>query len=772
MNVNARIVITLWLMTTMAPPLAAPARLPITRPESVALDGQRLAQIDHLVAEALAERKMPGCVVAIGRRGKLAFLKAYGNKQVQPSVVPMTTDTVFDLASITKPVATATSIMLLIEQGKLRVTDRVAAHLSEFAVNGKEGITVYQLLTHQSGLIADNALKDYEDGPAKAIARVHALDTVAEPGTRFIYSDVNFIVLAELVRKLSGQDVAKFAAERVFHPLGMTETGYLPREELRARAAPTEQRDGKWMVGEVHDPRAYKLGGVAGHAGLFGTAQDLAVYASMMINGGHHGGVRVLSPSTVAMMTAAYPVPNGLRGLGWDKRSAFSSNRGETMTPRAFGHGGFTGIGFWIDPAFELFVIFLSNRVHPEGKGAVNPLIGRIGTVAVEAITDQRPSQVGSSTVLTGVDVLQRNHFRALQGQRVGLITNPTGINRDGVRTSRLLHEAPAVKLVALFSPEHGADAALDVSKVDDTIDKTTGLKVFSLYGATRKPTAEMLAELDTLVFDIQDVGTRFYTYVSTMGNAMQAAAEQKKRFVVLDRPNPINGVDVAGPMLDAGRESFVGFHPLPVRHGMTVGELALMFKAELKLELELEVVKVEGWNRADFFDATGLPWINPSPNMRSLTQALLYPGIGLLETTNLSVGRGTDTPFEVIGAPWLDGRVLAEALNAAELPGARFVPIRFTPSSSKFEHQTCGGVNLLITDRVQFEPLRVGLEVARQLRRLYAVEWDVKAYDRLLCNAKTLQAVTEGMAVEEMENSWRPALAEFIQRREQYLAY
>jgi uncharacterized protein YbbC (DUF1343 family) len=265
------------------------------------------------------------------------------------------------------------------------------------------------------------------------------------------------------------------------------------------------------------------------------------------------------------------------------------------------------------------------------------------------------------------------------------------------------------VQLAALFSPEHGFEGKLDVSKIGDTKDVSTGLKVHSLYGETRRPTAEMLADIDTVVFDIQDIGARFYTYVSTMGEAMQAAAESKKRFVVLDRPNPIGGIAVAGPMLDRGKESFVGFHRLPVRHGMTIGELARLFKAELKLDLELEVIACEGWQRGDLWDATGLAWINPSPNMRSLTQALLYPGIGLLETTNLSVGRGTDTPFEVIGAPWLDGRKLAAALASRNIPGVTFVPVAFTPASSKFAEKPCGGVNIIITDRERFEPLRTG---------------------------------------------------------------
>ena len=767
---------------------AAAAGLPHGEPEAAGMDSGHLKRIDEIVAEGLVEKRMPGCVVCIGRRGKIVLLKAYGNKQLRPSEAPMTTDTVFDMASITKPVATATSIMLLIERGQLKLGDRVSAHIPEFAANEKGEITVFDLLTHQSGLLPDNALADYNDGPEKSLERICALKLQAPTGTRLIYSDVNYILLAELVKRISGRSVHEFSRDHIYRPLGMNETGYLPGEELKARAAPTEERDGHWMQGEVHDPRAFKLGGVAGHAGLFSTAEDLAVYAQMMIGGGEHGGVRILAPQTVATMTRGYRIQGGsrstmqgvpanppiyLRGLGWDKRSGYSINRGELLTDAAFGHGGFTGTVLWIDPELELFVIFLSNRVHPDGKGLVNPLAGRIGTVAAGAIRDTtKTGPPLPREVLTGIDVLVRDGFRQLAGRKVGLITNHTGRSRDGQSTVQLLHDAKGLQLAALFSPEHGFEGKLDVSKIGDTKDASTGLKVHSLYGETRRPTAAMLEDIDTIVFDIQDIGARFYTYVSTMGEAMQAAAEHKKRFVVLDRPNPIGGVAVAGPMLDRGQESFVGFHRLPVRHGMTIGELGRLFKAELKLDLDLEVIQCEGWRRADTWDATGLVWINPSPNMRSLTQALLYPGIGLMETTNVSVGRGTDTPFELLGAPWLDGRKLAAELASRGIPGVTFVPIRFTPTSSKFADKECGGVNIAITHRERFEPLRTGFEIAAALRKLYPDDWETKPYARLLGNGETLKAVQDGKSADEILEVAREGVSDFLRRRQSHLLY
>ncbi|HUG70396.1 MAG TPA: serine hydrolase domain-containing protein [Pirellulaceae bacterium] len=384
---NCRVVgvVSLLLLVFVSGDLDADG-LPLASPKSVGILGERLANIDDVVSEGLNDGEMAGCVVCIGRRGKIAYLKAYGHRQIEPEKVEMTIDTVFDMASITKPVATATSVMLLIERGSVKLSDRVAEHIPEFAQNGKDAVTIEDLLLHQSGLTPDNALSDYEQGPAKAFENVYALSLRAQPKTKFMYSDVGFIVLADLIQKKTGQDVHEFSQENLFRPLGLNETGYLPRQELRDRAAATEQREGRWMRGEVHDPRAYCLDGVAGHAGLFSTAQDLAVFAQMLLNEGEYKGKRILDPKTLSVMTAGYAVSSGIRGLGWDKQTGYSSNKGEGFSDRAFGHGGFTGTTFWVDPELDLFVIFLSNRLHPDGNGTVNKLAGRIGTIAAEAI--------------------------------------------------------------------------------------------------------------------------------------------------------------------------------------------------------------------------------------------------------------------------------------------------------------------------------------------------------------------------------------------------
>jgi uncharacterized protein YbbC (DUF1343 family) len=373
--------------------------------------------------------------------------------------------------------------------------------------------------------------------------------------------------------------------------------------------------------------------------------------------------------------------------------------------------------------------------------------------------------------VQTGIDVLKRDQFHPLRGRRIGIVTNHTGLDREGNRTIDFLHQAPEVKLVAIFSPEHGIAGQAD-SAVADAKDEKSGLPIYSLFGKRQRPTVDQLRDIDTLVYDIQDIGCRFYTYLTTLGYILETAAEHKLKVVVLDRPNPIGGLMVEGPVLDSKLESFTGYHPLPVRHGMTVGELANLFNQERNIHADLLVIKMEGWRRDCLFDQTGLIWINPSPNMRSLTAALLYPGIGLLETTNLSVGRGTDRPFEIIGAPWLDGRRLAEALSKSQPPGVRIVPTRFTPTSSVYAGRECGGVQIFLDDWKSFSPLNTGLTMACELRRMYPIDWKTSEYQKLLAHPPTYKALLRGDSPEAIREAWRADLDRFLAIRKKYLLY
>ncbi|HKE55148.1 MAG TPA: exo-beta-N-acetylmuramidase NamZ domain-containing protein, partial [Pyrinomonadaceae bacterium] len=678
------------------------AQLPGAKPATVAVSAAQLAQMDPVIEAEIAQHHLPGAVVLVGRKGRIVWDKAYGSRALEPAREAMTTDTIFDLASLTKVVATATSIMILVERGKLRLNDPVSLYIPDIKGEGRERITIEQLLTHRAGYAPDFDLRERWTGYDEAIKHLLKEPLRNAPGSRFVYSDICFITLGEVVHRVSGLPLDRFAQQNIFLPLGMKDTGFRPADALRVRIAPTEKRRGQlsylgdssdnagaagevWLRGQVHDPTAYRMDGVAGHAGLFSTANDLSIYCQMILNGGQYHGVRVLSPLTVAEMTRPRLVNNngGTRGLGWDINTSYSSNRGDLFPLGSFGHTGFTGTSIWIDPASEMFVIFLSNRVHPDGKGDVGPLRGRVATIVAGSVTDTAvvtraraessayyeelvkslerfpPAGLDATTagvkVLTGIDVLERDGFKQLAGMKIGLVTNHTGRDRDGRQTIDVLNNAPGVKLVALFSPEHGIRGLAD-EKVSDSKDDATGLPIYSLYGDTRRPRPEQLKDLDALVFDIQDVGVRFYTYISTLGYLMEEAAKAQRPVFVLDRPNPIGGVEVEGPTADADKLSFTSYHTIPVRHGLTMGELGQLFNQQRKIGCDLRVIKMDGWRRSMWFDETNLTWINPSPNMRSLTEATLYPGVGLLETTNVSVGRGTDTPFEVVGAPWIQG--------------------------------------------------------------------------------------------------------------------
>jgi uncharacterized protein YbbC (DUF1343 family)/CubicO group peptidase (beta-lactamase class C family) len=771
----------------------------------------RFSAVDALIEEAIAAKRTPGAVIMIGRGDQVLYEKAYGQRALVPAPEAMTLDTIFDLASLTKVVATTSAVMRLIEEGRIRLNDPVASFIPGFERYGKQDITVRHLLTHVSGLRPDVDLGDPWEGYETAIDLARDEVPTAPPGAVFVYSDINFFLLGDIVLRVSGEPLDRYARRTIFEPLGMTDTEFNPAASKRSRIAPTERCDtmGSWpcntpdapvLRGVVHDPTARRMGGVAGHAGLFGTARDLSRFAQMLAGGGRLGTVRVLTPPTVAKMSTP-ATPAGMaavRGLGWDIDSQFSTNRGELFPIGSFGHTGFTGTSLWVDPVSKLYVVFLSNRVHPDGKGDVTPLRGKVATAAVAAaiesgsvvgpgsspgvrmtgtdfsIAPGSPAAViaGNAAVLPGIDVLAAGGFAPLQGKRVGLVTNHTGIAANGESTIDILHKAPGVKLVALFSPEHGIRGILDAD-VPSSKDEKTGLTIHSLYGDTRRPTEAMLAGLDTLVVDLQDVGARFYTYMSTMGHVLEEAAKHNVEVVVLDRPNPINGWQIEGSSADAVHESFIAYLPvMPVRHGMTIGELAQLFNGEKKFGARLTVVPAAQWKRDYWFDQTGLRWVNPSPNMRNLNQATLYPGVGSLEYSNISVGRGTDQPFEQIGAPFIDGKALAAALNARGIAGVRFYPVAFTPAASKYAKEACQGVFIVITNRNALQPVRMGLEIASQLWKLYGDKYQMANTDRLVGSTQSLARVKAGEDPVRVGSAWTAAEARWRRMRAKYLLY
>ncbi len=745
-------------------------------------DPTALKALDQVIGKAVAKKNPVGVVLWLEHRG-LTHTLVKGARELVPVREEMTADTIFDAASLTKVIATTPSIMVLADQGKIDLDAPASRYLTEFVGEGRELICIRHLITHTSGLKSGIPELPAWIGYAEGIRRATASVPDAPPDSFFRYSDINFILLGEIVQRVSKQKLDGFAAEHVFKPLKMNSTRFTPPADWRSRIASSERNElGQMLCGVVHDPTSRRMGGITGHAGLFTTAADLARYARMILAGGELDGARVLKAGTIAQMqrvqTAATVFER--RGFGWDIDSTYSRPRGEVFPVGSFGHTGFTGTSLWIDPASQSFVIFLSSRLHPDGGGSVRDLYELVGTAAAKcipgfdfknvagALPKRRANEI--PTVLNGIDVLQRDGFAALKGLRVGLITNHTGINASRQSTIDLLHESPVVKLRALFSPEHGIRGELDQAKITDSKDQKTGLPVFSLYGESRAPKPEQLAELDALVFDIQDIGCRFYTYISTLRLSLEAAAKAGKKFIVLDRVNPIGGIEVEGPAV-VDHETFTATHTIPIRHGMTVGELARMMNAERKIGADLQVIRMEGWRRELLYDQTGLPWQNPSPNMRSLEAALLYPGVGLLEFS-ISVGRGTDTPFQVLGAPFVDDLRLSYELNKLGLSGLRFVPVRFKPSASIFKDESCGGVRLIITDREVLKPVAAGIAIAVTLQRLYPKQFALEKVNTLLNQTKLLEQIRAGKDWRLITESWSQETAAFTRRRESVLIY
>jgi len=732
------------------------------------------ADIDAVIGQAIRDNRLPGAVLVAGHQGRIVYRKAYGNRALVPAVEPMTVDTIFDCASLTKVIATTSAMMKLFEQGKVRIADPVTVYLPEFQ-GGHSPVTVRDLMTHYSGLPPDLKLVPAWSGYDTGIKMALTVTPASPPETHFVYSDINFNLAAEIVHRVSGEMLNDFCRRNIFEPLGMKETQFLPAESLRPRIAPTERQPaGEILRGVVHDPTARFMGGVAGDAGLFSTADDLGRFCQMMLNRGSLDGARVFSPLTVDYFTSSQS-PIGqmdIRGLGWDIDSKYSGNRGELFPKgQSYGHTGFTGTSVWIDPVSQTFVILLANSVHPKVRPAVTSIRGRVATVVAANVGYELPPP--DQAVRTGLDVMVERQFQPFHGKRVGLVTNQTGIDRNGRRNIELMIAA-GVKVVALFSPEHGIEGVEDHENVLSSIDRKTGIHVYSLYeGPNRRPRPEMVKGLDALIFDIADVGVRFYTYETTMAYCMEAAAKAHVPYYVFDRPNPITGIHVEGPVLSHGNESFIGYFQLPLRHGMTMGELARLFNGENAIHADLTVIPMVGWRRTEWFDATGLPWVNPSPNIRNLNQALLYPGVAMLEgTENYSVGRGTDSPFEWVGAEFIRGTELAEYLNKRLIPGLRSYPVRFRPAESHLAGKTIEGVRFVVTNRDVFDAGRLGVELAAALQNLYPGKIALAVDRKLIGSSLLVDGLAKGVAPADLLRHERESLLRFEQLREKYLLY
>jgi len=742
------------------------------------------SEIDRAAVAAIEAGKIPGAVIIVGQGSRVLYRKAFGYKSLVPAKARMTVDTIFDVASLTKVVATTPAIMMLNERGKISLDAPLARYLDEFQDRPTGRLTIRQLLLHASGLPDVPPPKLVAPGFPHAASRLARLELIAPPGQMFRYSDVGFILLAEVVRRVGDQRLDRFIGERLFQPLGMRDSTFNPCCRMLSRIAPTEVVDGKVLRGEAHDGNARLLGGVAGHAGLFSTAGDLTRFVQMLFADGRGNGRQVLKASTVKALFTPVQIGEVIRGLGWDMSSPFSRTLGSFFPMGSAGHTGFTGPALWIDPVKKNYLLILTNRVHPYGNGDVAELRMRVAaavarnfyappeptTIAADQRREAPVDEMEKGNVLSGLDVLESQQFALLSGRRVGLVTHQNGVDRNGQRGIDVLSEAPNVRLKAIFTPEHGL-TGLANEGVPSSRDAVTGLPIWSLYGQDRRPTSAMLEGIDTLVVDLQDVGVRFYTYLTTLTYVLEEAAARKLTVIVLDRPNPINGVVVEGPLLDPDLKSFTGPYRIPVRTGLTIGEYARLVVKERELPVRLTVVAMNGWTRRHWYDDTGLPWVNPSPNIRSVTGALLYSGIGLLEATNVSVGRGTDWPFEVVGAPWIDSTWLADIMNAQALPGVRFFPVSFTPSADRYAKTTVNGIRIEVTDREQVRAVNIGLALASVLRRKYP-EFRPEPIQNLLVNRHTFWGLLRGLALPKLLAVAETERARFLERRASILLY
>ena len=932
--------------------------------------------IQTLLNQAIVDKKLPGAVVFIGHNGQVVFHQAFGNRKLagepgphgELEAEPMTEDTIFDMASLTKCLATATAIMQLYEAGKLTFDAPLEQYLPAFNPDHdpqRTKVTIRTLLTHYSGEAPDVDLKDpwglATPDKAEGIHRALTTPLKSTPGQTFVYSDINFILLGHLVEVLSGQPEDVYTREHIFLPLGMSRTGYLPfakacgalkrsgsaieyasnvtfkagrpgimtsttrdyscpqplwiPQALIPNTAPTAHDDESklnrtlnpdydhLLRGTVHDPTTRRMGGVAGHAGVFSTAHDISLYAQALLDKlTRNTGPFPLKQSTLKLMTTPEQPPTAIsgatiftpdgqptkgiatRGFGWDINTAFSRPRG-AIFPTAgagqiasFGHTGFTGTTLWMDPTSNTYVILLANAIHPRGGATISALRGQVATAAARALGICPPSTIcdiqvtsGSSRIeldppstqpsartttepqpqvpgvpslapgaprlesetwisakpspqtktLTGIDVLEQTHYAALTeaAQRhqnrlnLAILTNAAGLDSQGNRTiDQIAKQAPKnIHLTTLFAAEHGLSAKQETTAIAAEFDTARQLPIISLYGpkpSDRRPTHVQLASLDAVLIDLQDVGNRFWTFDTAMAYFLEASAEEQRQYhhdleiIVLDHPNPTSGTDFAvqGPISDPGRQSYIDYTPLPARHGLTIGELARYYNAEATptaapteifaagtttqkptptsrgIGAHLTVVPLQNWTRIQYLDETGIPWTPPSPNLRTLTAATLYPGIGLFETTNLSVGRGTATPFEHFGAPYLVPADMLACLTPRHIPGIQFsattLTIAETPDHYPYHGQTIPGLHLTITDRQVLDSPELAIEIMTCTHRLYPTQFNLDRAIRIIANADTLAALQRGDDPRALAATWQPALEAFRKKRIPYLLY
>ena len=711
---------------------------------------------------AVAESKSPGSVVLVGNLAETFFLGSCGFRVLTPAKLPAEDRTPYDLASLTKVVATTTAVMLLRDDGRLDLDQPVYEILP---IPAFSKFTIRHCLTHTAGLVSSRPY--YRDCSSlnEMLQRYAERDPEWAPGTKRRYSDVGFMILGKVVELAAGESLEAFCAKRIFGPLGMRHTTFNPPKAWARACAATEScawRD-RVIAGVVHDENAYASGGVAGHAGLFSTAGDLAVFCRALLNG------KLFRKETLDEITRLGQTPHyPWQGLGWRLDPWASASDGFLPSRAAMGHTGWTGTSLWIDLGAGLFAIQLGNTCHPSRDHRDNRTFRQTFYQGVS-----RALYPNQSNTHTGLDRLVLEQFDRVRGKRIALLTNHAAVDQLGRAIVDVLGLEPTIEVRFLYSPEHGLWGQAEAG--EKAPSERGNIPAISLYGDRKQPSKGELAKIDLFIVDLQDVGTRYYTYMATMMDCMAACANAGKPVLVLDRPNPIGGEILEGPIA-ATTSSDVCCAPIPVRHGMTMGELAVFFlRTRLRGSgLSLTVSELDGWPRDRLFSECALPWISPSPNMPTPETALLYVGMCLFEGTNLNEGRGTETPFHVLGAPWLNAEAVVEHVAPEERAGCTLEPISYKPisipgkaASPRYCGETCQGIRITIQAPRQVRAFTLAAALLSAIRRLHPDEFAWKeSFDILAGGPSLRKAIERGDSAREIVTGYDLALERFDRKR------
>lgn len=705
--------------------------------------------------EAVREAKCPGAVAYVGAYDKEWLHEAEGFRQIVPKRERARKDTLYDLASLTKVIATTTAILLLHEDGVVDLDAPVSAYLPIPAFGR---FTVRHCLTHTAGLNPGMPLYKECSSLNEMLQHYAELELSWEPGSRRRYSDVSFMILGKVVELAARDALDAFCMKRVFRPLQMEDTCFNPPKQWAARCAATEQCQwrGRVIRGVVHDENAYAVGGVSGHAGLFSTAADLARFCRAMLGG------KLLKPETLAGMRRLGQVPTyPWQGLGWKLDPWASGSEGFLPSRAAIGHTGWTGTSLWMDFDSGVFAILLANTCHPSRDRRDSSTLRHVFYQAVaEAFYPD------TANVHSGLDRLLWDDLGAIRGKRLAVLTNSAAVDQLNRPLLEVFSLEPSAAVQRIYSPEHGFNGKAEAG--EHVASAAGAIPVTSLYGDREAPSRDELAGIDLFVVDLPDIGSRYYTYMATMKRCLAACGEAGVPVTVLDRPNPVGGSILEGPIAEqCGAD--VCCAPIPARHGMTLGELARFFASAMPKVPNLAISELDGWRRELFFAQCALPWMAPSPNMPDADTAVLYTGTCLFEGTNLNEGRGTGTPFQLIGAPWLDAQAVIDSVAQDDREGCTLEAVTYTPkaisgkaSQPRFRDTVCAGIRLQVAEASRIRPFRLAVALVVAIRQRHHEFEMTDWFDTLAGTAALRRDIAKGLSAAAIVGAYDPALAAF----------